>query len=96
MDLAQLRSDQRIVVTELRIVIAALSASQPTFALPRGFGLTKMSLLCYNSNTEQGQMFWVTAQFAGLPGMPKAVLQFLWCPMVSINPGIRAHGLESD
>jgi hypothetical protein len=38
-----------------------------------GLNLTNGSLLCYNSFTEQGQMFWVTALFAALPGMSEAV-----------------------
>jgi hypothetical protein len=53
--------------------------------------LTNVSLLCYNSITEQGQMFCVT--FAHR----EATRSWLWLvSMVSIKPGIRAYGMESD
>ena len=53
--------------------------------------LTNVSLLCYNSITGQGQMFWVTVR--AVPGILK------WgcvVSMVSINSGIRVYGVEND
>ena len=53
--------------------------------------LTNVSLLCYNSITGQGQMFWVTV--GASPGILK------WgcvASMVSINLGIRVYGVEND
>lgn len=55
---------------------------------------TNVSLLCYNSITEQGQMFWVTVrQFAR-----REVRQswFRLVSMVSIKPGIRVYAMASD
>lgn len=49
--------------------------------------LTNVILLCYNSITEQGQMFW------GVRTLSSTLIRV---HLVSINCGIRVYGMEGD